>query len=397
VAEVIVEMSMEPAQRDSNGQMFVGCTCPRFEPLGSSLARRARPRHSFTSRVRPSVSFFLTLTSLFLLLTCIQSANPHPCPSWQPKAQPSSVFVRTPYPSFPTPATNTRVVKEAAEITTNPTPDLYAAPLEENLFEWHFTIRGAPDPSPFAGGVYHGRIILPPAYPLRPPSFRFLTPSGRFEPNREICLSISGHHEETWQPAWGIRTALVAIRSFMDTDAGGQVGGMSAPDNVRKALAEKSRGYSCAGCGKGALAILEEQEQRCKELGVEATDEEDNPLVGKIGLIEPKKDANATEPSASSEVPSQPRHVMAASEPELPTVDAAQEVQPILSAQQSQSQPPTSSAPHAQAQPQSQPPAQLQQPPLQPAVAITTTDAWIDKAIIGIVIALVLMILRRAA
>jgi ubiquitin-conjugating enzyme E2 J1 len=183
----------------------------------------------------------------------------------------------------------------------------------------------------------------------------------------------------------------------MDTDAGGQVGGMSAPDNVRKALAEKSRGYSCAGCGKGALAILEEQEQRCKELGVEATDEEDNPLVGKIGLIEPKKDANATEPSASSEVPSQPRHVMAASEPELPTVDAAQEVQPILSAQQSQSQPPTSSAPHAQAQPQSQPPAQLQQPPLQPAVAITTTDAWIDKAIIGIVIALVLMILRRAA
>lgn len=37
-----------------------------------------------------------------------------------------------------------------------------------------------------------------------------MTPSGRFEANREICLSISGHHEETWQPAWGVRTALVA-------------------------------------------------------------------------------------------------------------------------------------------------------------------------------------------
>jgi len=45
--------------------------------------------------------------------------------------------------------------------------------------------------------------------------FRFLTPSARFEVNRDICLSMSGHHEETWQPAWGIRTALVALRAFM--------------------------------------------------------------------------------------------------------------------------------------------------------------------------------------
>jgi ubiquitin-conjugating enzyme E2 J1 len=282
-------------------------------------------------------------------------------------------------------------------MTTNPTPDLYAAPLEENLFEWHFTIRGAPEPSPFAGGVYHGRIILPPAYPLRPPSFRFLTPSGRFEPNREICLSISGHHEETWQPAWGIRTALVAIRSFMDTDAGGQVGGMSAPDNVRKALAEKSRGYSCAGCGKGALAILEEQEQRCKELGVEATDEEENPLVGKIGLIEPKKDANTAEASASPPASSVSEDVVAGSEPELPTVATDQEVQPVHTPQQPQSHPQTPAVPQVQAQTQPQSPTQTQQSPLQPIVATTTTDAWIDKAIIGIVIALVLMILRRAA
>jgi ubiquitin-conjugating enzyme E2 J1 len=339
-----------------------------------------------------------TLRFLFLPLTCIQSANSHPCPPWQPKAQPSSVSVQSPSsPCSPTPATNTRAVKEAAEITTNPTPDLYAAPLEENLFEWHFTIRGAPDPSPFAGGVYHGRIILPPAYPLRPPSFRFLTPSGRFEPNREICLSISGHHEETWQPAWGIRTALVAIRSFMDTDAGGQVGGMSAPDNVRKALAEKSRGYSCAGCGKGALAILEEQEQRCKELGVDGTHKEENPLIGKISLIEPKKDANTAGASAPSPETSRSGNAVAGSEPELPTVAAAQEVQSLHTAQQPQSQPQVPAALQAPPRLQPQPPAQLQQPPLPPAVATTTTDAWIDKAIIGIVIALVLMILRRAA
>jgi ubiquitin-conjugating enzyme E2 J1 len=308
--------------------------------------------------------------------------------------------IRKDNPSLPSlTATNTRVVKEAAEITTNPTPDLYAAPLEENLFEWHFTIRGAPEPSPFAGGVYHGRIILPPAYPLRPPSFRFLTPSGRFEPNREICLSISGHHEETWQPAWGIRTALVAIRSFMDTDAGGQVGGMSAPDNVRKALAEKSREYSCAGCGKGALAILEEQEQRCKELGIDAADEEENPLVGKIGLIEPKKGGTTAETSAPLTASSEPEDVVAGSEPELPLVAAAQEIQPTRTARQSQPQPqvPAAPQPQTQSQPSSQAQALPVQPPLQPVGATTTTDAWIDKAIIGIVLALVLMILRRVA
>ncbi|CAI0642106.1 unnamed protein product [Colletotrichum noveboracense] len=102
-----------------------------------------------------------------------------------------------------------RILREAQELSNSPSPDYTATPLESDLFEWHFTFRGPPNSS-YSDGIYHGRIVLPPTYPLRPPSFRFLTPSGRFETNREICLSISGHHEETWQPAWGVRTALVA-------------------------------------------------------------------------------------------------------------------------------------------------------------------------------------------
>ena len=31
------------------------------------------------------------------------------------------------------------------------------------------------------GGIYHGRILLPPEYPFKPPSFIMLTPNGRFE------------------------------------------------------------------------------------------------------------------------------------------------------------------------------------------------------------------------
>ena len=46
--------------------------------------------------------------------------------------------------------------------------------VQDNLFEWHFTVRGPPD-SDFDGGVYHGRIVLPPEYPMKPPSIILLT------------------------------------------------------------------------------------------------------------------------------------------------------------------------------------------------------------------------------
>ena len=45
---------------------------------------------------------------------------------------------------------------------------------QDNLFEWHFTIRGPPD-SPFANGLYHGRILLDSDYPFKPPNFMLLT------------------------------------------------------------------------------------------------------------------------------------------------------------------------------------------------------------------------------
>lgn len=55
-----------------------------------------------------------------------------------------------------------------------------------------------------------------------------LTPSGRFEVNKKICLSISSFHPETWQPSWGIRTALLAIMAFFETEPKGAVGSLDA-------------------------------------------------------------------------------------------------------------------------------------------------------------------------
>lgn len=147
-----------------------------------------------------------------------------------------------------------RLLKETKELSASaahPNPTFFAAPIsDDNLHEWHFTLLGPPAPSPYAGGIYHGRITLPPAYPMKPPNFRFLTPSGRFEVNREICLSISGFHEETWHPAWGVRTALVALRGFMGEEGtAGQVGGLESTKEVRERLAKQSRSWSCPNCG----------------------------------------------------------------------------------------------------------------------------------------------------
>ncbi|KAI9671498.1 MAG: hypothetical protein M1817_003549 [Caeruleum heppii] len=159
-----------------------------------------------------------------------------------------------------------RILREATELSTTPTPFFTAAPLPENIFEWHFTLSGPPS-TPYEQGIYHGRIILPPTYPLRPPSFRFLTPSGRFETNREICLSISGHHEESWQPAWGIRTAIMALRGFMEEDSRGQVGGFDMSAEGRRALAAQSRAWVCRGCGGDRTneAVMREVARECRE------------------------------------------------------------------------------------------------------------------------------------
>ncbi|NXG03217.1 UB2J1 enzyme, partial [Sakesphorus luctuosus] len=147
-----------------------------------------------------------------------------------------------------------RLMKEAAELK-DPTDHYHAQPLEDNLFEWHFTVRGPPD-SDFDGGIYHGRIVLPPEYPMKPPSIILLTANGRFEVGKKICLSISGHHPETWQPSWSIRTALLAIIGFMPTKGEGAIGSLDYTPEERRALAKKSQDFCCEMCGTAMKTAL---------------------------------------------------------------------------------------------------------------------------------------------
>uniref|UniRef100_A0A7S1Y302 UBC core domain-containing protein n=1 Tax=Grammatophora oceanica TaxID=210454 RepID=A0A7S1Y302_9STRA len=147
-----------------------------------------------------------------------------------------------------------RIQADVRELALDPSERYYAAPLENDMFEWHFTIRGA-EGTDFEGGVYHGRILLPPEYPFKPPHIVFLTPSGRFETHTKVCLSFTAYHAELWQPAWGIRLILEALISFLPTPADGAIGALDWTAAERKKLAKRSVNFCCSQCCAGGKVI----------------------------------------------------------------------------------------------------------------------------------------------
>ncbi|KAI9158812.1 Ubiquitin-conjugating enzyme [Paramyrothecium foliicola] len=281
-----------------------------------------------------------------------------------------------------------RILREAAELSNSPSPDYTAEPLESDLFEWHFTLRGPPN-SVYGEGFYHGRIVLPPTYPLRPPSFRFTTPNGRFEANREICLSISGHHEETWQPAWGIRTAIVALRSFMETDARGQLGGLESPEAVRRRLAKESASFKCAACAKTNAEIIKESEERAgqanssgneievpKELNMNWRDEM------KPKDVTPTADDQESAQLAEGFVQTVPTPQQTSDAPRAPAGNTAAPVRVPAPA------PPAIARAPAQRHPSPPAAAQLQR------VGNDGVPLWIDRAIVGLVVLLIAIVFK---
>lgn len=330
-----------------------------------------------------------------------------------------------------------RLLKETSELSAsakNPTPAFYAAPVSDSdLHEWHFTLLGPPSPSPYAGGLYHGRITLPTSYPLKPPNFRFLTPSGRFEVNREICLSISGFHEETWMPAWGVRTALTALRTFMaEPGSAGQVGGLESPAHIRQKLAKDSRTWKCSQCGKNNEDVMREWWTSCREKGVKVDEEggdvdleilpEGMNLEAREKTVEDKgKQKESTEQQSDSSSHSHPDQP-----PSAPSIPAIIEPEPHLTQINSRDFPPPTPTPDPESiqaaaeshltstnnppsdRPSTRPMMNLHAPPLAAANAalqqevdrrngITNEQSilTLDRAIAGVFVALILMLLKK--
>jgi ubiquitin-protein ligase len=139
--------------------------------------------------------------------------------------------------------TNMRTVKKKENSKQNDYVRL--GPFGKNLLRWHFSVLG-PSNSAYSNGIYHGRVLLPKDYPGSPPRVQMLTPSGRFVPGGDICLSASNYHPETWTPRWTVLSLVDALRLHMLTTAN-EIGGVEASDEKRRKYADSSRSWCLPG------------------------------------------------------------------------------------------------------------------------------------------------------
>jgi ubiquitin-conjugating enzyme E2 J1 len=321
-----------------------------------------------------------------------------------------------------------RIMQELREMEKEDSPDLLAEAIEEDIFEWHFVIRGAWD-SEFEGGIYHGRILMPADYPFKPPAFVMLTPSGRFETGVKICLSISSHHPESWQPSWSVRSALVALIAFMQTPGSGALGSLDHPEEARRQMAAESRTRPPKYGNKDRQALIDSMHQRMLEMEersrqlckAEQQHDAGAAAPAEAGVPEAAPEATAAEAEAAStdsaaageqpaaaaaaaaEQPAAAPAAAAAGSPPAAAVQVSSPVQPTPVLQPSPALPPSPPAAELRQRPTPVAAAQPSSPPaLQPvaaaplagpaAVAAVPHDSWEDRGLTYLAVLLVLCI-----
>ena len=83
-----------------------------------------------------------------------------------------------------------RIMKEYRDMKAKKQVFVYAQPLENEPFQWHFTIRG-PSKTDYEGGLYSGLVSLPYDYPMKPPYIIFYTVSDtNMLDNCNECLAV---------------------------------------------------------------------------------------------------------------------------------------------------------------------------------------------------------------
>jgi len=138
-----------------------------------------------------------------------------------------------------------RLTKELSALKKEPIsdPTILVEPNESNILEMHYVIEGSKG-TPYEGGVYHGKLLFPKEYPLKPPGVMMCTPSGRFQPNRRLCLSMSDFHPESWNPMWSVSTILTGLYSFM-IESNPTLGSIETTTTHKRKLAAQSLEYNC--------------------------------------------------------------------------------------------------------------------------------------------------------
>lgn len=130
------------------------------------------------------------------------------------------MYIHTPTAEMATGLCRKRILGDLRKLKNDPLQFIDVFP-EENLLTWIFLIKGPPD-TMYKGGHYMGKIVLSPEYPMKPPEFYMLTPSGRFRTNSKICMTNSNYHSEQWTAMWTVHAMLLGLLSIMlDTKESG--------------------------------------------------------------------------------------------------------------------------------------------------------------------------------
>ncbi|KAJ1447912.1 ubiquitin-conjugating enzyme/RWD-like protein [Pelagophyceae sp. CCMP2097] len=137
-----------------------------------------------------------------------------------------------------------RLRKELQALSKDRPEFIWAAHKESNVLLWSFLL-APPSDTVFGGGWYWGRLSFPAEYPFAPPSISLVTPSGRFQSDVRICMSMSDYHPESWNPGWSVSTILKGVLSFMLGDEV-TTGACEATDAQRRAFAAKSAAFNAA-------------------------------------------------------------------------------------------------------------------------------------------------------
>lgn len=159
----------------------------------------------------------------------------------------------------------------------------------------------------------------------------------------------------------------------MDTDAKGQLGGMDAGEAVRRKMAKESREWKCGSCGRVNAEVMKEQEDAAA--GDEGRKEEEVPEQLRLAFREDLGKGNTEgEAEANGTVVEDTGPMAAANAAPAPVVPQA----PVTIATT------TVPTPTVQIQQRRAPVAQQEDIP-----------AWIDKAIIGVVFAIIAILWLR--
>jgi ubiquitin-conjugating enzyme E2 J2 len=139
--------------------------------------------------------------------------------------------------------TQKRLVGDQRILQKEPLEFIDSYPDEKDMLVWYFLLRG-PEATDYKGGYYIGKVMHNPEYPIKGPDYMMLTPSGRFDIEKKICLTNSGYHSESWSSAWNIKTILLGFLSIMLDDSTSGISHIKRSPEERKMLAENSISYN---------------------------------------------------------------------------------------------------------------------------------------------------------